>query len=304
MITLESLNRNYERITNWQDQYRQSLMEFLSQSLAFCENGEAELSVKYKNWSDAEEEGVEFADQFPISITIEDRHGFQHSIYVTKVYKRNDLFYVDGYDNYDNKWIEGWYTDDSNSTYEDLAYFINQVLNSETDTETPVEVEADNGFVPQLIGYQLLDEEDCYPSELGAWDVFATREDAEEYRQTMLDANEWRIVEEWSTPDIRPSKYRYRRSENRSFEKDEKVWIEETYETYATLCESYEKIDSNERVILVDLEDGMKFSTNADNLYKPADKKCGFCGSTLYINHKDDMNFKYFCPECKEKYKE
>lgn len=140
MNTLENLNQSYRRLVDLQDQYRKSLIEYLNSSLAFCKDGVAVLSFKYKHWQDAETEGDEFADQFPISIAIEDRHGFQHSIYVTKVYKKNDLFYVDGYDNYDEQWIEGWYTDDFNSTYESLAYFIDFVLNPEVDSEETEEI--------------------------------------------------------------------------------------------------------------------------------------------------------------------
>lgn len=303
MNTLENLNQSYRRLVDLQDQYRNSLIEYLNGSLAFCKDGVAELSFKYKSWKEAEKDGEDFDDQFPVAITIEDKHSFNHEIYVTCCYKKNDLFYIDGYDRTDGEWIEGWYTDSLDSTYESLACFVNHVLNPETDFEIHEEV-TDNGFVPQLIGYQLLDEDNCYPSEMSAWDVFATREDAEEYKQTMLDVNEWHIIEEWSTPNVRPSMFRYHRSEKRSFEKGEKVWVEEGYETYATLYESYEDVKPADQVTLIDLEDNVRFGTDADNLYKLADnKKCGFCGSDLYFNHKNDSEFKYFCPECKDKFK-
>ena len=39
------------------------------------------------------------------------------------------LYYVDGFDNTDGKWVEGWFTDGSVDTKESLAYFIDFVLN-------------------------------------------------------------------------------------------------------------------------------------------------------------------------------
>jgi len=134
MITLESLNRSYEKISDWENQYRIALMKYLEEGLAFC-GGKAKLTVKYNSYEEAEKEDEEFDEQFPVSVTIEDRHGWRHSIYVTVLYKSGNLFYVNGYDSTDGGWIEGWYTDDMTNTYESLAYFINQVLNPDNEDD-------------------------------------------------------------------------------------------------------------------------------------------------------------------------
>lgn len=166
MDTKKSLTRHYVHLSNWKCEYRQSVIKFLDDALSFFDGGAAELDVPYRSHDEADAADEDFDEQFPASVYIEDRHGFQHEVYVTRLYKRNDLYYVDGFDNTDDVWITGWYTSSDTATYDTLAYFIDAVLNPADDDAVPL---ADGsifsgGFTSQLVGYQLVDDVDSYPA--------------------------------------------------------------------------------------------------------------------------------------------
>ena len=128
MTTKESLNREYERVCNWQSEFSSALTDYIEKSLEFL-GGVAELKDYYKTIEEAEEHDMDFIDQFPISFGLFDKHNFMHDIFIVKVYRKYDVYYVDGFDNTDGKWVEGWFTDGSVDTKESLAYFIDFVLN-------------------------------------------------------------------------------------------------------------------------------------------------------------------------------
>lgn len=306
MITLESLNRDYKRISNWQEQYRQSLLDYLKKGLDFC-GGNATIEVEHRNYQDAEEAGVDFDDQFPIAVTIEDRHGFRHEIYVTRFYFHNNLFYVDGYDRTDGEWIEGWYTDDCNDTYESLAYLLDTTLNPEEKKDNLTTKEPEESFKSVLVGYQLVDEDNAYPSGMFSKDVFRNREDAEEYKSSMLDPDEWQIVEEWSTPDTDISSYIFHGKQERSFTKGEKVWISEEYiNRYAKIVKDQTAYTPEETILVTELDDNEEITQSqvkAEEIYQlAADVMCPKCGQPLYIEHHSEIDYPYFCPECDENF--
>lgn len=209
MDTKKSLTRHYVHLSNWKCEYRQSVIKFLNDALSFFDGGAAELDVPYRSYDEADAADEDFDEQFPASVYIEDRHGFQHEVYVTRLYKRNDLYYVDGFDNTDGVWITGWYTSSDTATYDTLAYFIDAVLNPADDDAVPL---ADGsifsgGFTSQLVGYQLVDDVDNYPAGLGAFDVFRTSADAWAMRDLQLDPSEWLVIEVWTTPDLPAGRY-------------------------------------------------------------------------------------------------
>lgn len=307
MITLESLNRDYQRIANWQDLYRQSLLDYLKQGLQFC-GGKATLEVECRSYQQAEDAGVDFDDQFPIAVSIEDRHSFHHEIYVTSFYWSNNLFYVSGFDRTDGKWIEDWYTDDSETTYASLAYLLDAVLNQEeNDEETTANQEAVYSKEPVLIGYQLVDEDNAFPCQMTCWDVFRNKEDAEEYKAEMLEPCEWRIVEEWSTPHTDLSNYKFHGKQERVFTKGEKVWIAEEYVNRYTKIFKDQSTESPEEMVIVveldDLEGVTQNGVKAENIYQlAAEVICPKCGQPLYVEHHPEIDYPYFCPECDENF--
>jgi len=304
MTTLESLNRTYEKLSNWENQYRISLMEYLDKGLAFC-NGKAELKFKYNSYEEAEKDEEEFDEQFPVSVVVEDRHGFSHSTYVTALYKVGNLYYVDGYDTSDGEWIKGWYTDDSNDTLDSLATFVNSVLNpkeEEVEEEKDTD-EVDNTFTSQVIGWQIVDDEQNYPSEFGCWDAFRTKEDAEAYIEDNLDPDEYHTVEEWSTSNVDSSKYRFYELKERTFTRKERVWIkEEFHNRYAEICKTETVRWDNDTVKIKELNTGDEWVENwvkAGHIYQAdKNKKCPLCGNTLHINHQDEAHHTHYCPEC------
>ena len=307
MITLESLNRDYQRIVNWQDLYRKSLMDYLKQGLQFC-GGKATLEVKCRSFQEAEDAGIDFDDQFPVAISIEDRHSFHHEIYVTSFYFSNNLFYVCGYDRTDGKWIEDWYTDDSDSTYASLAYLLDAVLNKEEADEVVVAgTEAVYSKDSVLIGYQLVDEDNAFPSMMTCWDVFRSKDDAEEYKEEMLEPGEWRIVEEWSTPHTDLSNYRFHGKQERTFSKGEKVWVSEEYlNRYVKIVKDQVAENPEDKILVTELDDSEEITQNwvkAEDIYELAENiRCPKCGQPLYIEHHSEIDYPYFCPECDENF--
>ena len=305
MITLESLNRDYERISNWQEQYRRTLLDYLNKGLEFC-GGAASIEVKHRHYSDAEDAGVDFDDQFPVSVDIEDRHSFHHEIYVTRFYRQGDLFYVDGYDRTDGKWVEGWYTDDRNDTYESLAYLLDAALNPEVDEETESAV-AGKDFTSSVIGWQVVDQDRNYPSELGCWDVFRTKEDADAYIQDQLDPDEWQAVEEWSTSHDSVSMYHFIERTERTFNQREMVWLADGQDDRTVAVSRTTSVRwSNEKVKVHEVNTGEEWIDNwvvAGELYQLAgDKRCPKCGNPLYAEHHPELDYPYYCPECDENF--
>jgi len=299
MITLESLNRTYEKLSNWENQYRISLMEYLDKGLAFC-NGKAELKFKYNSYEEAEKDEEEFDEQFPVCVVVEDRHGFSHSTYVTALYKVGNLYYVDGYDTSDGEWIKGWYTDDMTNTYEQLAYFIHNVLNpSDDEDSTSDEITSDENI---LVGYQIVDEDNFLPEEFGNWDVFRTSEDAEAYRDENLSPEGYSIIEEWASPQ-QVQKYHYHSLDKRTFKKHEKVWIaEEFHNRYATVVMEVETKWADDRILITELNTGDEIINNSVRngkvFQKVKGKYCPKCDSPLYKGYPTKLTNHLYCPEC------
>ena len=303
MITKESLNKKYEFLANWEEELRKKLVEYLDQAIEMSD-GVVHLPIKHHIAEELEGE-ESFTDQFPVSITIFDKHGFSHEIYITNLYKRNSLYYVDGYDNTDDEWVQGWYADDSNDTYSSLAYFVDSVLNpqqEQTEAETAT-TEEHKDFVPYIIGYQICDEDENYPSEFGYWDVFRTKEDAVAYIEESLDPEEYHVIEEWATPYSKSSMYRFHEMNERTFKKDEKVWItEELHNRYAIICETVTVRWYNDAVKVKELNKGDNGSVNwvksIHILQVDKEKKCPQCGSPLYTQPNTESDHTSYCPEC------
>lgn len=232
---------------------------------------------------------------------------------MTAVYKVGNLYYIDGYDTNDGKWIEGWYTDDLISTFEQLAYFINEVLNPEEDETdgiyTDDEEKDEESSDSMLVGYQLVDEDQSFPSQLGCWDVFRTREDAEAYREEELDPDEYRIIEEWTTQKETLPMYRIHERIECSFENHERVWVAEKYNNrYADLAGDTTTTWGDDTILVTELNTG---DETVRNLVKNAvvyqqvkGRHCPKCGSQLYKGYGMYDRGCLYCPECYSDVKE
>lgn len=134
-MNVKELNEKYQRIAKWQDEYRKELISYIDE--AFTMHGN-EFVLKpegdYETW-----EGAVKSDDFcacedlPTWLMIWDRHEFSHEIYPTRIYRVSDsgMTYIDGYDNTEGGFVEGWYANDDNDDLSSIATFINAVLKQE-----------------------------------------------------------------------------------------------------------------------------------------------------------------------------
>lgn len=306
MTTLESLNGIFKKVNKLYVEQRNLLTEYLDKALQHA-GGSIEMTGYYKDIDEAESNEVDFYEQFPASVTVFDKHEFHHEILVTKLYKRNNLFYVDGYDRTDGEWTTFWYTDDSNETWDSLARFVNHVLNPKEEEEnTEDNDEADEvgkSFTSQVIGWQIVDDEQNYPSNFGCWDMFHTKEDAEAYIAENLDPDEYHVVEEWSTPNVNESHYTIYEAKCRTFEKGERVWVkEEFHNRFAQICKKTSVRWGDDVVKVKELNTGDEWMENwvrADKLYHVVDeKKHAESGLPMHVTHIDEKNHTYYSPDC------
>lgn len=128
MTQLESLNKDFQIISNWENHFRYTLLKYIYESLEYLK-GEAEVPVKYKTEDEADDAGESFFCQFPSFLQVEDEEGMSVSLFVNKLYKKGDRFVVDGFNFSEGKWMTGCLTDDETETYERLAGFLNAVMN-------------------------------------------------------------------------------------------------------------------------------------------------------------------------------
>ena len=201
----KTLDNNYNRANELYAQAFSVLNGYLDDAIAFS-GGAVELKDFHRTHKEAEAAGIEFDDQFPVTVTVFDRHDFVHDIYVTRLYKDGNLFHVDGYDRTDGEWVQHWYTSGDFETLSSLGDFVNGVLN-------PSEEDSSSGVVPGdsvLVGYTLVDDDNCYPCQLGCWDVFRTEDDAAAYRDNVLEQGIFHVTEvRDSNPARDLSMYRY-----------------------------------------------------------------------------------------------
>ena len=128
MTQLESLNKDFQIISNWENHFRYTLLKYINESLEFLK-GKAEVSIRYKTEDEADAAGESFFFQFPLCLQVEDEEGMSVSLFVSKLYKKGDRFVVDGFNFSEDKWMTGCLTDDETETYERLAGFLNAVMN-------------------------------------------------------------------------------------------------------------------------------------------------------------------------------
>ena len=74
MNTLEFLNSEFHIIRGWDGKYRRKLMKYIDKCLKFC-GREAEVSVRFKTYGDAEKAGADFLGQFPSCVQVKDKEG-------------------------------------------------------------------------------------------------------------------------------------------------------------------------------------------------------------------------------------
>lgn len=133
MVTLESLNNDYNVLLNWNNQYATRLVQYINQAIDFC-GGEVKVNLKYPSYEDMGEDADMFVTQFPILLSVFNPRGcYCTDLYVSRLYRKGTMFYVDGWDDSHGSWCKGWYVESDIDSYEKLTKFINDVLNPKPD---------------------------------------------------------------------------------------------------------------------------------------------------------------------------
>lgn len=134
-MNVKELNEKYQRLQNWESEYRKELISYINEAFAMHGN---EFVLKpggdYETWEEAVKSDEFCAcDDLPTWLMIWDRHEFSHEIYLTRIYRVSDngLIYIDGYDNTEGGFVEDWYANDDNDDLSSIATFINAVLEQE-----------------------------------------------------------------------------------------------------------------------------------------------------------------------------
>ena len=138
-MNVKELNEKYQRLQNWESEYRKELISYINEAFAMHGN---EFVLKpggdYETWKevDEEEQGIDVSEHFGTYFELEDRRGHTHEIYPTRIYRKvyeggSFMDYVDGYDLGEGDFVEEWYIDCDDDSLGSIAYFINAVLEQE-----------------------------------------------------------------------------------------------------------------------------------------------------------------------------
>lgn len=138
-MNVKELNEKYQRLQNWESEYRKELVSYINEAFAMHGN---EFVLKpggdYETWEevDEEEQGIDVSEHFGTYFELEDRRGHTHEIYPTRIYRKvyeggSFMDYVDGYDLGEGEFVEEWYIDCDDDSLGSIAYFINAVLEQE-----------------------------------------------------------------------------------------------------------------------------------------------------------------------------
>lgn len=142
-MNIKELNEKYQRLQNWESEYRKELISYINEAFAMHGN---EFVLKpegdYETWEevDEEEQGINVSEHFGTYFELEDRRGHTHEIYPTRIYREkyeggSFMDYVDGYDLGEGEFVEEWYIDCDKESLESIAYFINAVLEQEQESK-------------------------------------------------------------------------------------------------------------------------------------------------------------------------
>ena len=152
----------------------------------------------------------------------------------------------------------------------------------------------------KLIGYQIAFDDGKWPEGLYSFQVFRTEEDAQDYLWgSQLKVEIVPVYED----DVEDPAFIGKKP--RVFKKDEEVCVEDDNgEPVYGLVVRDEETEYDEDEVAV------KFHTANTELYVMAqtvyqraeDKVCPRCGNPLYVEHHDEIDYPYYCPDCQENF--
>lgn len=161
----------------------------------------------------------------------------------------------------------------------------------------------------ELIGYQIDFGEEPWPEGLFSFQVFRTKKDVEDYIfLEKLDEKYYdRIVEIYRGDIEEPS---FLGTIIREFGKNEEVMVDDGLHFYSAIVEKDITMeDDDETMPVFPIGPNGKCTSPVDVevgcVYKKATGKiCPKCGKTLYIEHNEEIDYPFFCPECEENFYE
>lgn len=194
---------------------------------------------------------------------------------------------------------------DRNGQMLDLGDFVEDYNDEELDggwwsiiLTLPEEQEEQRG----LIGYQIMDDDCEFPEELFSFMVFKKEDDAYAYIQAK-GLQGFNVIEQYEGDVEDPTFIGIR-----IFKEGERVFNcesnphESDLRDWATVCQDVVEIYADQ-VVLVKMDDGSENETESGNLYQIAEGKvCPRCGNPLCIEHNDEIDYPYFCPDCDENF--
>ena len=133
-MNVKELNEKYQRLQNWENEYRKELVSYIKEAFAMHGNEFVLKPEDCETWEEAvKSDDFCSCEDLPTWLMIWDRHEFSHEIYPTRIYRVSDsgMTYIDGYDNTEGDFVEGWYANDDNDDLSSIADFINAVLKQE-----------------------------------------------------------------------------------------------------------------------------------------------------------------------------
>ena len=154
----------------------------------------------------------------------------------------------------------------------------------------------------ELIGYQIMNDDCEYPEDLFSFMVFKKEDDAYAYIQAK-GLQGFNVIEQYEGDVEDPTFIGIR-----IFKEGERVFNCESkphdsdLRDWATVCQDVVEIYADQ-VVLVKMDDGSENETESGNLYQIAEGKfCPRCGNPLCIEHNDEIDYPFFCPECDENF--
>ena len=135
-MNVKELNEKYQRIQNWQGEYRNELLSYIDEAFAMHGNEFALKPEGFDSWKDwYKSEEFDAMEDIPTYVMIWDRHGNSHEIYITRAYRENGYgtIYVDGFDYTEGRLVEGWFVNGHNDDLESIACLINAVFEQESE---------------------------------------------------------------------------------------------------------------------------------------------------------------------------
>lgn len=159
----------------------------------------------------------------------------------------------------------------------------------------------------ELIGYQIDFGEEPWPEGLFSFQVFRTKKDVEDYifLEELGEKYYDRIVEIYRGDVEEPS---FLGTRVREFGKNEVVAVHDGPSWYQAIIEAelHTEDDDETMPVFPVGSDGKclpPVQVEAGCVYKKAPgKTCPKCGKPLYIEHNDEIDYPFFCPECDENF--